>query len=83
MSDGAKTSEGLKFCTICFSYEDCQKLCTTLDKLYGLKTSIHSAVTSKPFQDVRYNIYILEESMDLLRDIVMPHMEPSMKYKIM
>jgi len=57
MDDGSKVSSGLKFCTNSFIYEDCFKLSLILFKLYGLKTSIHSAGSSKKV-GTQYNIYV-------------------------
>lgn len=82
MDDGAKVSSGLKFCTNSFTYEDCLKLSNILFKLYGLKTSVHSAGAPKHVE-TQYNLYVWKQSMPLLRDVVKDHMHPSMLYKIL
>lgn len=81
MDDGAKVSSGLKFCTNSFTYEDCLKLSCILSSKFNLKSSIISAGAPLTVNK-QYNIYIWKQSMPLLRDIVMPYMESSMKYKI-
>ena len=78
MDDGSKVSKGLKLCTNSFSYSDCVLLVKSLNDKFSLKASIFSA--GAPNQ---YNIYIWKQSMPLLRNIVLPHIIPEMKYKIL
>lgn len=67
----------MKWCTNSFTYEDCTYLSQVIYKLYKIKTSIHS--TGTPNQ---YNIYVLKESIPNLRELIKPHMVPSMLYKL-
>lgn len=77
MDDGCKVGNGLKLSTNSFSYSDCTLLVKVLFDNFNLKSSIQSA--GKPNQ---YIIYIFTESMPLLREIVLPYVHPSMKYKL-
>jgi hypothetical protein len=77
MEDGSKMSSGLKLCTNSFSYSDCLLLVKVLFDNFNLKSSVISAGT-----DNQYNIYIWKQSMPLLREIVVPYVHPSMKYKL-
>ena len=77
MDDGSKVSKGLKLCTNSFSYSDCVLLVKSLNDNFSLKASIFSAGVPN-----QYNIYIWKQSMPLLRNIVLPHIIPEMKYKI-
>lgn len=77
MDDGGKVSQGLKLSTNCFSYSDCLFLVKILYENFNLKASVQSA--GVPDQ---YIIYIWKESMPLLREIVLPYVHPSMKYKL-
>lgn len=77
MDDGSKVGSGFKFCTNCFSYSDCLLLTNILYVNFSLKASIQSAGAPNQF-----HIYILSESMSLLRQIVLPYVHPSMYYKL-
>lgn len=78
MDDGAKLGSGLKLCTNSFTYDDCLKICQILDTNFGLKASVQKTGALD-----QYNVYIWKQSMEDLRDIVLPFMEPSMKYKLL
>jgi ubiquinol-cytochrome c reductase cytochrome b subunit len=77
MDNGSKSSKGFKFFTNSFTLKDCQFLSKVLHDNFNLKSSVQSA--GAPNQ---YVIYIWKESMPLLRTIVLAHIIPSMKYKI-
>ena len=77
MDDGSKVSKGLKLCTNSFTYSDNLFLVKVLYDNFNIKSSVISA----GFEN-QYNIYIWKESMSLLRDIVLPYVHPSMKYKL-
>jgi len=77
MDDGSKVGSGLKLCTNSFTYLECLLLVRVLFDNFNLKSTIQSAGVSE-----QYNIYIWKESMPLLREIVLPYVHPSMKYKI-
>lgn len=77
MDDGSRVGQGIKWSTNSFLYEDCLRLSKVLFDIYGLRTSVHSAGVPN-----QYVIYVLKESMPLLRTIVKPYMVPSMLYKL-
>ena len=77
MDDGSISSKGLKLSTNSFTYDDCLFLVTILFKNFNLKASVHSAGVPN-----QYVIYIWKESMLLLKEITLPYIIPSMKYKI-
>jgi len=77
MDDGAKVGKGLKLSTNSFTYNECLVLVKVLSDNFNLKTSIQSAGAKD-----QYIIYIWNESMDNLRNIVSPYIIPEMKYKL-
>ena len=77
MDDGGKVSKGLKLATNSFTYSECLFLVKVLFENFNLKASVQSA--GAPNQ---YQIYIWKESMPLLREIVLPYVHSSMKYKL-
>lgn len=78
MDDGIKVSRGLKLNTKSFTYSDCILLLNVLNDNFSLKASIQSAGPPSKF-----NLYIWKESMPKLREIILPHILPEMKYKIL
>jgi len=77
MDDGCKVNKGLKFSTNSFTYSDCIKLTTVLNKNFNLKASVQSAGSEN-----QYIIYIWKQSMNDLRNIVSPYIVTEMKYKL-
>ena len=77
MDDGGKVGSGLKIATNSFSYSECLFLVKILFDIFKIKSSIQS--TGIPNQ---YHIYIWKESIPLLREIVLPYLHSSMKYKL-
>jgi hypothetical protein len=77
MDDGGKVGQGLKLSTNSFSYSDCNLLVKVLYENFNIKASVQSTGVCDQF-----NIYIWKESMPLLREIVLPYVHSSMKYKL-
>ena len=77
MDDGGKLGQGLKLSTNSFSFSDCNFLVKVLYENFKLKASVQSAGVEN-----KYIIYIWKDSMPLLREIVLPYVHPSMKYKL-
>lgn len=77
MDDGGKVGKGLKLATNNFNYKEVLYLINILYNKYNIKSTIQ-----KTGVDNQYNIYILSESMPLLREIVLPYFHSSMKYKL-
>jgi ubiquinol-cytochrome c reductase cytochrome b subunit len=77
MDDGGKLGPGLKLSTNSFSFSECNFLVKVLYENFKLKASVQSAGVEN-----QYIIYIWKDSMPLLREIVLPYVHPSMKYKL-
>jgi ubiquinol-cytochrome c reductase cytochrome b subunit len=77
MDDGTKSGSSLKFATNSFTYSECLLLVKVLYDNFNIKASVQSAGVEN-----QYVIYILSESMSQLREIVLPYIHPSMKYKL-
>jgi LAGLIDADG DNA endonuclease family len=76
MGDGAARNMGIVLCTDSYSIPDIVRLMNVLMIKFDLKCTIHYDTPDKP------RIYISKGSMDKLRVLVLPHMHPSMLYKI-
>ena len=77
MDDGSISSKGLKLATNSFTYEECVFLTTILLVNFKLKSTVQSAGIPN-----QYVIYIWKESMPKVKEITLPYIIPSMKYKI-
>ena len=77
MDDGSKVGKGLKFSTNNFTKKECLILAGILEKKFNLKASVQSAGTID-----QHVIYVWTDSIDKLRNIVLPYIVPGMKYKI-
>ncbi len=75
MDDACWVKPGVRIATCCFSLDEVKLLVNMLTKLYSLNCTIQKI-------DGRYYIYILKESIPKLREVVLPHMIPSMYYKL-
>lgn len=67
-----ETGSGIHLCTSGFTKLEVLNLINVLDKKFGLKCSLHSI----------NRIYIWKKSVKEFIQIIEPHLEPSMKYKI-
>jgi hypothetical protein len=72
MGDGGWTKSGIHLATNSFSLQDVQLLITVLTTKFGIKYTIHS----------RNRIYIHTGSVPTFIELVRPHIETSMMYKI-
>jgi ubiquinol-cytochrome c reductase cytochrome b subunit len=77
MDDGSISSKGLKLSTNSFTYEDCLFLTTILLANFNIKATVQLAGIPNQFI-----IYIWKESMPIVKEITLPYIIPSMKYKI-
>nr|YP_002274320.1 LAGLIDADG endonuclease [Blastocladiella emersonii]ABB78013.1 LAGLIDADG endonuclease [Blastocladiella emersonii] len=80
MDDAYKLNNGLLFSTHGFTLEDVHILGKALVSLYGIDYTIHTRTLKSGRK--AYGIYIPQAYMDNLRSIVLPHMHPSMLYKL-
>jgi hypothetical protein len=76
MGDGSRKASGLKINTHSFSIQDVIMLTNVLIIKYQLDCTILQVKTGQ------YRIYIKANSMDRLRQIILPYIIPSMLYKI-
>lgn len=72
MDDGNKTGKGIHLNSNAFSDKDLSLLLLVLKNKFGLDCSMHS----------RNRIYIKVKSAKIFCDLVEPHIEESMKYKL-
>lgn len=75
MDDGCWTGNGVRIATNCFKLEEIKILGNILVKLYGLNYTIQTIESNR-------SIYVTKDSIPKLRDIVLPYIVPSMKYKL-
>jgi hypothetical protein len=79
MGDGGASRHGLVLYTNSFSIQDIVKLINVLIIKYDLKCSIH---LKRRNQKIEYLVYISQDSLPILRKIVLPFIIPSMFYKL-
>jgi ubiquinol-cytochrome c reductase cytochrome b subunit len=75
LDDGCWTGNGVRIATNCFKLEEVKLLANMLVKLYGLNYTIQTI-------EGHYSIYITKDSIPKLRNLVLPYVIPSMKYKL-
>lgn len=75
MDDGCWTGNGVRIATNCFKLEEVKLLANMLVKLYHLNYSIQNI-------EGNYSIYITKDSIPKLRNLLLPYIIPSMKYKL-
>ena len=75
MDDGTFKSPGLRIATNCFSKKEVKLLQKALQTKFNIISTLHK-------NGEAYQLYIKGESMTLLKTILLPHMVPSMYYKL-
>jgi len=76
MQDGSRgTSKGLYLCTDSFTHDDVKRLSQYLINKYDIKSSIHKSGKN-------YRIYILVQSLETIKFIILPFMHKTMTYKL-
>lgn len=75
MDDGCWANHGVRIATNCFELEQVKLLANMLIKLYNLNCTVQKI-------ENRYSIYITKESIPKLRNILLPYIHYSMKYKL-
>ena len=76
MGDGSSRKSGLDLCLDCYSVEDAVRFMNVLIIKYNLNCTLKFHRPNQP------RVYIRQNSMETLRNIVKPHMISSMFYKI-
>jgi hypothetical protein len=75
MDDGTRKKPGVRIATNCFTKQEVELLKLTLEIKFNLKSSLHK-------NNDKYQLYIKQESIPLLRELVLPYFVPSMLYKL-
>ena len=75
MDDGTFKYSGVRIATNCFKKQEVELLVRALDSKFNIKSTLHK-------NNNNYQLYIKKESMFLLKKLVVPHMIPSMFYKL-
>lgn len=75
MDDGTWKNPGVRIATNCFTKEEVELLKLTLETKFNLKSSLHK-------NNGKYQLYIKQESIPLLRELVLSYFVPSMLYKL-
>lgn len=76
MGDGAILNKGLVLCTDSFTLQEVINLSNVLQIKYDINSTIQGWKNGRP------RIYILQESMPKLINLIKPYMLPSMFYKL-
>jgi ubiquinol-cytochrome c reductase cytochrome b subunit len=74
MDDGTWKKPGVRIATNSFTKEQVKLLKLALETKFNIKTTLHK-------NNERYQLYIKQESISLLKKLVLPHIVPSMFYK--
>lgn len=75
--DGGWAKPGVRIAANCFSLDEVKLLVKILKDKFDLDCTIQTLKASG-----NYSIYIKSSSIPTLREILLPHMHPSMKYKL-
>jgi hypothetical protein len=74
--DGSRgSSKGLYICTDSFTLDDVKRLSQYLINKYDIKCSIHNA-------GKKFRIYILVQSIEIIKFFILPFMHKTMTYKL-
>lgn len=76
MGDGTYQREGLVLCTDGFTHTEVELLCSMLRSRFDLVVKVTLSGKKHP------RIRIMKDSMPQLKSLVVPHMHPSMHYKL-
>lgn len=80
MDDGQRVNRGgVTLCTDSFKHEEIEILRDALASNFQLTTSIHNKKTKNSIVE---RIYINKSSLDENKDLILPHIENSMLYKL-
>jgi hypothetical protein len=77
--DGTRVGKAFAFCTNSFTKAECELLVKMLNRKFGLTGSVQGAGDKKKEQ---FRTYIDVSSTEILRALILPHLTPSMHYKL-
>jgi hypothetical protein len=75
MDDGTWKKPGVRIATNSFTLEEVELLKLALETKFNIKSSLHK-------NNKNYQLYIKQESIALLKNLILPHMHKSMYYKL-
>ena len=75
MDDGTWKSPGVRIATNCFTLAEVELLKLALENKFNIISSIHKNNQS-------YQLYIKQESIALLKNLILPYVHESMLYKL-
>ena len=74
MGDGT-WKPGVRIATNCFTKQEVELLSLALETKFNLKSTLHK-------NNKKYQLYIKQESLPLLKKLTLPYILPSMRYKL-
>jgi hypothetical protein len=75
MDDGTYKKPGVRIATNCFTKKEVELLKLALETKFNIKSSLHK-------NNDKYQLYIKQESMNILKKLILPYMVPTMFYKL-
>ena len=75
MDDGTWKKPGVRIATNCFTKKEVELLKLVLEIKFNLKSTLHK-------NNDKYQMYIKQESLNILKELILPYMVPSMLYKL-
>jgi hypothetical protein len=75
MDDGTWKTPGVRIATNSFTKEEVELLILALETNFNIKSTLHK-------NNGKYQLYIKQESIPLLKNLVLPYTVPSMLYKL-
>lgn len=75
MDDGTWNKPGIRITTNCFVKKEVELLKLVLETKFNIKSTLHK-------NNDRYQLYIKQESMYILKELILPYIVPSMLYKL-
>jgi Cytochrome b/b6/petB/LAGLIDADG DNA endonuclease family len=74
MDDGTYKKPGIRIATNCFTKKEVELLKLALNIKFNIKSTLHK-------NNNKYQLYIKQESMNILKELILPYVVPSMLYK--
>lgn len=75
MDDGTLKQPGVRIATNCFTKQEVELLALVLETKFNLRCTLQK-------NNKKYQLYIKQESIPLLKKLILPYMVPSMLYKL-
>ena len=75
MDDGTYKKPGVRIATNCFTKKEVELLKLALKTKFNIESTLHK-------NNDNYQLYIKQESMNLLKNLILPYVVPTMLYKL-